>query len=581
MKNLFKIAYIALLMSFFSSVNAWIVPWTIKLWSKVTPYFSCNEERISLKNSAFCQEIKRNAYCKEENSQWECISYETLPKFWYKDYISYTNNIKTAKFSDFELPYNHIILPDDNQESCQSTALWTAYSKPTGLIKTTCDRQNDFYYTWDWESWACSWYAWKDNIITSYDQFWNVQRAEKEWVSAWYCSVSWRYARLDVEWPSISYNLPNFSWDETKWCNLNKYKSEDYGEGGNPVFSWCEHHNSSWENGWDLVWEISFTVWDLSWISKVKVELWVCEGIYDDFDTNLQDILKNTSTPSWIKDKYLDVLTFYWDKDSTKYWPNEKVFPSIKDLFWVSRFDDCLWEWKNFFRVTAYDWARKAEDILEIDSNETILSSSSTNKYIRIDNSWVTLSSIDEDSTPLWWENVYYSWDVKWRFILQDIPSSWEQVCQNYKANWTLKCAWKPTDSSWINPSWIHPETWEYTSYTCDWEVVNYSSCEWECNDWFFKDWWVCKPVWEAVSCFIIWNSIIWWNELLCDAWFSVSYYWETGLWSSCQINSSWKLSRFRSVACRYNDVFWTWITSPSFCWESWVKPLEEQSCNL
>lgn len=581
MKNLFKIAYLSLLLSFFWGVNAWIVPWTIQISSKVTPYFSCSEQKITVKNSAVCKEIRRDAYCKEENSQGECISYETLPDFWYKDYFSYWKDSRTAVFSDFNPPSNYIRLPQDNQENCTVFANWTQYSKPTWLIKTTCDRQNDFYYTWDWESGSCSWYTWKDNIITAYDQFWNVKRIERDSISAWYCSVSWRYARFDSDWPSISYNLPSFSSDEAKWCNLNKYKSWDYGEEWNPVFSWCEHYNKTWSTAWDLVWEVSFSVWDLSWISKVKVELWACSYEYDDFETELSTVLKNTTTASWIKDKYLDLLTFYGDKNSTKYWPNEKTFPSLKEAFNVERLDDCLLEWKNFFRVSAYDGARNVKKVDEIDANETILSSAQTNKYIRIDNSWVTLSAIDEDSTDIWWENIFYSTNLKWKFILQDIPSSGEQICTNYKANWTLKCAWKPTDSSWVNPSWIHPETWEYTSYTCDWEVVNYSSCEWECNAWFFKDWWVCKPVWEAVSCFIIWNSLIWWNDVLCDAWFSVSYYWETWLWSSCQVDSSWQLSRSRAVVCRYNDVFWTGITSESFCNSAWVKPSEIQTCSL
>lgn len=308
--------------------------------------------------------------------------------------------------------------------------------------------------------------------------------------------VEWVYGLADDGAPEISVSWVNLSrlfvTNTTTWCNINTYSRglvfspspgcQEYASGANVRY------------GEDLFKNMSITLKDTSWISKVTIQIGVCS--YDN------------ETSWWIYHSCdnggngsIKTRTFSYNQIKEKLWlgPSERI-----DL-------KCLAPGKNAMLITAMDDARDSVDGIQPNPEYSILS---VPGYIHIDNASAKLQ-LDGDFAP-----ALYEWDsgnsftgcflnaTGWTAWLKN-TGKWVNYSvfgnlkigdpYNPKTDSCRVCYFsgpsqycngalvnKPTGTNnhsiWTSPLGVDPKTGRYATASCNGVTIPPSSCDWNCE---------------------------------------------------------------------------------------------------
>lgn len=420
----------------------------------------------------------------------------------------------------YTLPTDYQYYKNEWLNSCKVSVTGTNHDGTATSVTSKCWYNDSVYYPdglWDG---TCSAGSYTNYIISSYDQYGRIQTSTPTWTKN-SCIVEWRVAVTDAQWPEITIETKNFTNDETKWCNLNKYKGLDwfstYGDSKSPTTIGCEYYKKlssfTWNNP-DLISDLKITISDTSAISKVNVELWICSANI----SLTNDLSKLVTNGNGTKDEVKN-LVLHGHKSST--YAGQSI-ESLKKLFNVSRLDDCLDNGRNYIKVTAKDNARNPSNVLELDSNATIFSTQTT-KFINIDNigvSFGTDSSAPSSSTS------WYDKTVSGKFVFQDYAEYGDPICKAYEKWEAHTCTGKPNNSYWVSPSGVNPATWQHNIYTCDGEPLSVNGCDWVCDIWFEKKDGTCVPIETKTTCWTLGISRLGHDTKLCS--YTPIYTWRT-----------------------------------------------------
>ena len=518
--------------------NKWYVQW-IPLWE------SCNDFFITWNN--VWTEL-RNTSCKTTSSsclEWNtengtvCNTYKscrtgangcqtlskTTPIFTSSTYYDKNKDTKTYNLKDLiTVPSDHAILWTDSNIKCITTAEWTNHTPAKNIQLSTCDILNSSYYSTAGSNGVCNKFQSLNNYLDSntVNQIWawifrrNIRESKNT------CTAEWRYAKIDSAWPTITASYGSLQTDTIKWCNLNKYKaiapfSWTYGSNTNINTPGCEHYNKT---DWlDLVDNFSINVKDVSGLSKVQVELWTCSAYYDFTWLALTDLLSSVNTSNWIDPAYSELtINAYTSSVYGMSW-----IVSLKTLFWKTRLDDCLWEWENYLKITAYDAARSLIDAISLDANKSELFNKTY--AIRIDNSGPTFRPVStykydndykEQATSVFDSSfdadTWYNSTIDWSFIMNDGVNPNEVLCTQYIQNWTGTC---PTVAGKV---WKSPVLADgtYAKYECDGiAITDDSVCKFDCDSGYVLsvDSSTCEAmpvIYDWYNIWYVWGCILW-----------------------------------------------------------------------
>ncbi len=462
------------------------------------------------------------------SSSHRCETYETSPSFSTSIYKNMEANSSRPKLSSlYNLPNGYIYYNNEGNNSCYIAVDWSDHTSARWYTQTRCTTSNSYYYSTTWKNWSCNISSAKNYLITSYNQIWDIRTstpATKQNI----CSVEWRIAVQDTTWPKVTVTSKNFTNNETKWCNLNKYKWLDgfstYWDEKSPTTQGCEYYKNlssfSWNNP-DLVSDLQVTISDNSAISKVTIELGTCSANIS-LTTDLSKLENNWN---WVKAS-VQSLTLFGHKTSSYAWDS---IASLKTLFNVDRLDDCLGNGRNYIKVISQDNARSTSNIKVLDSNTNIYSTAST-QFINIDNLGVSFG-VDVKSNPPSTSN-WYDHTVSGKFKFEDLTDSGDPICKAYEKGEADTCTGKPNNSYWVSPSWINPDTWVHNIYTCDGEPLSVNWCDWTCDNGFEKKNGKCEPVITQTSCWTLWTSRLGFDTTVCN--YTPEYSWHTKKDSVC-----------------------------------------------
>jgi len=157
----------------------------------------------------------------------------TVPKLtWYINLTKYSGSLN-KKYTFGESSFETKIINEKNN-SCEVIAIakdststntnnnW--YTPPTWKI-TNCDKNNTTTYYW-WQNWSCRYEA-KNYRIDTYNQTQGkVNFTFPVNTTNNTCTVDWLIGLADTTAPQASINLNVFQNDDTKWCNIKKYRWE-------------------------------------------------------------------------------------------------------------------------------------------------------------------------------------------------------------------------------------------------------------------------------------------------------------------------------------------------------------------
>ena len=487
---------------------------TCKRYNQVTDYGNCTSYndaaciQYGTKNSTTCAQYNQ---CR--SSSHSCETYETTPSFSTSTYKNMEpNDARPTLSSLYNLPNGYTYYNNEGNNSCYVAVNGSDHNSASWNTQTKCSTTNSYYYSSAWSNGSCNVSSAKNYLITSYDQTWYVKTATPG-ITQNKCSVEWRIAVKDTVWPSVSIISKNFTNDQTKWCNLNKYKWLDgfstYWDEKSPTTEGCEYYKNlssfSWNNP-DIISDVQITITDNSAISKVNIEIWTCSANI----SLTTDLSKLENNGNGVKPE-VQSLIVYWHKASS--YAGESV-ASLKNLFGVNRLDDCLGNGRNYIKVTAKDNSRNSSDVTKLDSNTNIVSTSTT-QFINIDNLGVSFG-VDEKSTPTS-KSTWYDKTVSGTFKFEDLTDSWDPICKAYEKGTQKFCTDKPNNSYWSSPTGINKNTWEHYTYTCDGEPLSVNGCDWTCEPWFEKKDGKCEPIVTQTTCWTLWISRLGFDTTLCN----------------------------------------------------------------
>ena len=365
MKNK-KIIWLVLMLLIFSQiqVNAWVVPWTIKIW-RYTENISCDTSNETKNTIWICYDSSR---CKIEGS-YNCPSNDWVPATsdtmncwstwtwacgdavneipdsmnaycWCDTYYNYAFTRTPKKITyyydntDEKWIFNEdssfsVKIWEDLSNECKISAKSSGFNQHFTPVPISCTDSSSSYFSISWTAWSCISTKSRNYKNTSYDQLWNKSfilepETEKYWGPN-FCYVQWRYADRDDEWPEIVISWVDylFSWEQ--WCNIDKYLGRwkygsdfEYDENKNENL-WCEDYKErsisdaerlawktfDWERP-DLLRNLKIEIKDdISWVGSVKIKIWSCEyNIEHNPTVELPELIKDNNNDEWVKDKY-------------------------------------------------------------------------------------------------------------------------------------------------------------------------------------------------------------------------------------------------------------------------------------
>ncbi len=448
-----------------------------------------------------------------------CEKYLSSPT-WTDSYTNYTEKSGMFYFSQSS---NSIKLKNDETQSCDAKATVNVTHTPPSNWTWNCPVWNcapssiPIKNQGTWKNAQCTtWYS-RDNLVISFDQLWNIWRQYTNYQNKQSCKVEWRYATQDTAWPLSSINLVQnvFSNDDNKWCNIAKYRAWT-------ITEWCKYFRDrvsgrSWND--DLLKWLEITIWnDVSWIWKVNIILWACNGSYTPDTTTLSSILNSTTAASWVKSQYTNWFIIKYNSNFTAL---NKTQPSLLNLFWKTRLDECLDEWKNLLIVKTEDLARSDSNWVSTSPNWAI---TQIFRSINIDTSASeTKTTWDFLTSQNTWKNYTLKWNIEqWEVYKSNKISSCNTL------SWALiQCSWTLFWwQIWVAPSWINPSTWKFTSYICDWKPWRPSTteCKMWCPNWQTWNPNLNKCEWTATVC----KAFVGWAEVAIENWVNWVVTWPT-----------------------------------------------------
>ncbi len=411
---------------------------------------------------------------------------------------SYTNYTDKEWIFYFSQSGNNIKLGNDVGQSCNAKAtVNVTHIAPTSGIwycpMWNCNPSSiSIKNEYSWRHAQCTtWYS-RDNLVTSFDQLWNIQRQYTSYQNKQVCKVEWRYATWDSTAPTVSINSVwnVFTDDIETWCNITRYKGAS-----SSTKDGCEKYRARWQAGFwaDLLKWLEITIWsDPSWIGSVNIILWACNATYTPNATDLNSILASTTSPSWVKSQYTNGFIIKYDASFTALWKSQ---PSLLSLFGKSRLDECFDEGQNLLIVEAKDMARSENDGISINPNSEKIQKWTVN----IDNSppKVKLSG-DLTNTSDIWRNYTLEWNIEqWEVY----KWGWTSTCNSY--SWSLvQCPWTLTGGQkWLAPTWVDANTWKFMQYSCNGQPgkPSINECKMWCIAW--QDWNPNTLKCEVASC--------------------------------------------------------------------------------
>ncbi len=490
--------------------------------------------------------------------EFGCEAHKTTPSYTTSSYKNFESAEATITY---KAPSDKVLL--DNV-SCTQKAIGTKHTTAKSQIDTNCNESNGKYYSTAWKNGTCT-FSSTNNTFTKtngFNQYWDVNREQKKHTGS-SCIVEGRYATADKTVPTITItNDWGFSNAADKWCNIEAYSKSNYTTSENPSRPGCEYYktqNGAWGTNPDLLWNFSFDVQDEnSGLAAIDIQIWVCPKVTYQFPTKVESIVKDKTSAKWIATGLEKSIKLSANKGFSYGWTNyPSIISKISELpkLSISRLDQCLWEGRNYFQITAYDnaralnWKDHAPNIRSVSSQNKI-DRSKEKYFINIDNSGVSAKiSGDEPTSHTWWLNRTASW------TFQFDDKTWGTYCKNYTTWASKNCTNTLPD---INAVWGSNNSWgTYNLQMCDGEElldeIN-GQCEWTCNPWYAKSngWCVVENTYKWVVSF---------DNAICNAWDS---YQQTGT-ITCQ--------------AKRTDTGATDSVEDKYCTSD--KPTNKQACTI
>lgn len=635
------------LLSTWTITDAGVVPGTIQKWISSTS-LSCSTTTTSYITSNGCTTAGQckpyscspyscspySCNCKTVwtwtwavTTCWTCYQtcYKTCYESWWQSYWSSSTSFNNYHNNSTTISYNGSVKLTSDTQTCNPRTTWVSSSSQYWGY-TSCNA----WSCWSW--WAGSWYNWVHwycssatsvkTVISSFDQLWNRTYSFNNSETTQYnssknvnltatCQIEWRYATSDTTAPTASINgvWNVFVSDDTKWCNIEKYRWEwyTYKADENPGCEFYKGKNTHigvWQ--WDLLKWLEITVpSDPSGIWEVQVVLWKCSYTYTPDTTTLSNILVSTTSPSGVKSTYKDAFTLRYNTAVTALWKSQ---PSLLTAFWKARLDECLEEWKNSIAILIKDMAVSETDGKTASPNTW---SKFTAWTINIDNStsklqlsWdLTTTSLVAGTTIAWvtWQDIWRNYTIGWNVKAGEIYKWWkENKCSSFSGSLTWQCSGTLSwGRIWIAPSGVQADG-KFMQFKCDnlGPFPDNSECQMWCPN--GQTW---NP--NTNSCWVTTNlckAFVWWAEVViedgvngvvsgstcmayCIPWHSVWCVVKGAPSPTCSITNAWDIitifnnlygrdpecdgynfyknlfdsnpSAYSNISCRYKTVEW------------------------
>jgi len=429
----------SLIFLYITNVSAWVVPGTIQKWTN-TINISCDTSTTSYVTSNWCTTA---GSCNYWESCDTCGSYSTpvwcswtwctwtrcnscYRSSWWESYWQSSNSYNNYIGKSQNITYNWELKLTDDVDNCYTYVTWKGSHATIGWY-TNCSRWSCWAW-WDWKWYNpkhgyCDKAVSEKTIISSFNQLWNREYSYNKSITTTYndsentnltatCKIEWRYATADNTAPQASINLNVFQNDDTRWCNIKKYRWEwwtDYIAEANP---WCEFYKSNnnnifWQE--DLLDNLEITIpSDPSGIWSVEIQLWTCHYTYTPDNSSLSNIINSNTLPNWVRDTYTNSFVIKYKDKVNALWKEQL---SLVDAFWVKRLDECLEEWKNYLSIIIKDMAVSGADWKNPIPNTWAKYTAWT---INIDNSNAILDkSWDLNDTSDIWRNYTLKWNIQ------------------------------------------------------------------------------------------------------------------------------------------------------------------------
>lgn len=302
----------------YNSVNAWLVPWTISVWSWWGAGVCTSQPCDYVYKTCSTTTCDTN-WLNCTTTNYNCSYYASTCYYWWT---------KTYNFWSWGGK-----IWNDSSISC------TVNSWGTKNVWCTYSNTNSYFITPPNQLWSKS--------------VWNTYWSNNS------CSLVWRVSTVDNIAPTITINdiWDTFDSDEDHWCNMEKYLRDDYWTSSNPLLPWCEYYKATnwecWSSNWNTFQNAPTTWLCNSWNSSSVITSttynWTCSWTHWWSTTNCS-AFKAATCNDWIKNWSETWVDCWWSCWSCLY----KVI--CKSPSWRSPYAYCNWSDIRLSCIDTWNW---------------------------------------------------------------------------------------------------------------------------------------------------------------------------------------------------------------------------------